>query len=77
MELLMKIKTREGFEVEINDDPLETGKPYVFREKDSDEWWYGERWYGERWSGDCLNAGNKPVLEILNPSMIRKKVVIN
>jgi len=28
-------------------------------------------------SGDCLNAGNKPVLEILNPSMIRKKVVIN
>ena len=35
-----KIKTIEGFEVEINDDPLETGKPYVFREKDSDDWWY-------------------------------------
>ena len=70
--IMEKIKTREGFEVEINDDPLETGKPYVFREKDSDEWWYGERW-----SGDCLNAGNKPVLETLNPSMIRKKVVIN
>ena len=66
-----KIKTREGFEVEINDDPLETGKPYVFREKDSDEWWYGEIW-----RGNFLDAGNKPVLETLNPNMIRKKVVI-
>lgn len=66
-----KIKTREGFEVEINDDPLENGKPYVFREKDSDEWWYGEVW-----TGHFLDTGNKPVLETLNPNMIRKKVVI-
>jgi len=66
-----KIKTIEGFEVEINDDPLETGKPYVFRDKNSDDWWYGEIW-----RGNFLDVGNKPVLETLNPNMIRKKVVI-
>lgn len=70
---MQKIKTREGFEVEINDDPLETGKPYVFREKESDEWWYGKIW-----TGHFLNAdGEMQSLETLNPNMIRKKVVIN
>jgi hypothetical protein len=47
------------------------GDSYVFKEPDTEEWWYGERFVS---MGD---AGGKNVLEVLNPGMVRRKVIEN
>lgn len=66
----MKVKTIEGLDVEINNEPLEHGKPYVFKVGEDGDWWYGEVW-----RGDMVDTGGKPVLETVNPHVIRKKVI--
>jgi hypothetical protein len=63
------IKTREGFLVEPLEGVLQTGQPYIFKEPGEKHWWYGEQW-----RGDAKDAGGRPVMEVLNPSLIRKPV---
>lgn len=67
---MQKVKTIEGFLVEISNEPLENGKPYVFKHTEDGDWWYGEIW-----RGDMIDAGGRPILETINPNVIRKKVI--
>jgi len=62
------VTTIEGKVVILTDEPLVVGKPYVFKEKEEDEWNYGEAWT------KFLDAGDNPVLETINPNMIRKSI---
>ena len=64
-----RIKTREGFLVEPLEGELRTGMPYIFKEPGETQWWYGECW-----RGDYRDSGGRPVMEVLNPSLLRKPV---
>lgn len=64
----MKITTIDTNQVfEITEEPLEFGKPYVFSE-DGKEWYYGEEWK------DYRGEGGVPMIEMINPKMIRKPI---
>lgn len=70
MSYMERVKTIEGFVVEISNEPLEHGKPYVFKDMEDDYWWFGEVW-----RGNMVDAGGRAVLETINPQIIRKKVI--
>lgn len=64
----MKITTIDTNQVfEITEEPLEFGKPYVFTE-DGIEWYYGEEWK------KYLGEGGVPMIEMINPKIIRKSI---
>ena len=62
------VDTECGLSVEISDDPLEFGNPYVFKEHENDVWVFGKVW------NKNLDSGGNPVIQTLNPNMIRKLV---
>jgi hypothetical protein len=65
--IVTTIDTNQTFE--IDDQPLEYGKPYVFREESNEDWNLAESW------NHMPTDNGIHVLMLINPTMIRKRIV--
>lgn len=66
----MEVIILNGVSYLLYDAPPEINKPYVFKTNPEDEWTLGKKWV------NLPTTGNKQLLDVLNPWMIRKYVLL-
>jgi len=66
----MEVIVLDGSSYLLYDEPPQINEPYAFKTNEHTDWNLGKKWISLRGDGD------KQLLEIINPKMIRKLIVL-